>query len=292
MNAIALVLGASGQLGSEIKAICSSYKNITFYFANRDEIDIEDPELTSILDFRCPDIVINCAAYTAVDKAETEALKAYSVNAKSLKALSRATRNCGSLLLHISSDYVYHIDKRGPLLETDRCNPQGQYAMSKFQGEEIIRNSIEHHIILRTSWLYSTFGNNFVKTMLKLSQNKKELAIVSDQLGAPTYARDLAHAICSICDTVVSDKKQIDKYCGTYNFANEGLTSWYDFAKTIFEIEDIEIGLHKVSTKAYNAPAPRPQWSLMSKKKIKTTFDIKIDHWRDALIRMLSDLDK
>lgn len=290
MTKIALVLGASGQLGSEIKEICSAYDSMTFYFASRNEIDLEDPELFSLIDYHCPNIVINCAAYTAVDKAEEDQEKAFAINTKATKALAVAANHCGAPLIHISSDYVYHIAKRGPLLEEDICSPKGIYAQSKYNGEDEVRSTTEEHIILRTSWLYSSFGNNFVKTMIRLGKTKDHLNIVSDQLGAPTYARDLAHTICRIADKVVHTPNPSPLF-GTYNYANEGVTSWFDFAKTIFELEQIDVSLDKITTKDYNAPAPRPQWSLLSKKKIKDTFDITIPHWRDGLIRMLAALE-
>ena len=291
MSKLVLVLGAGGQVGSEIKSICSQYEDFTFYFANRNEIDLEDPDLISLIDFHTPDIVINCAAYTAVDRAENERDKAFSINAKSLVKLCEAVKSCGASLIHISSDYVYNIYKRGPLLEGDKCNPQGQYALSKFEGEEIVRSSLEKHIIIRTSWLYSTFGNNFVKTMIRLGQERNSLSIVANQLGAPTYAQDLAHAICKICVDLIEKSNSQNNLYGTYNFANEGVTSWYDFAKTIFELQQIDVKVNKTSTKEYNAPAPRPYWSLMSKKKIKNTFNLEIDHWRPALERMLKNLN-
>jgi dTDP-4-dehydrorhamnose reductase len=290
MSKLALVLGAGGQLGSEIKSICSDYDNLTFYFADRKEIDLKDPDLISLIDYHTPDVVINCAAYTAVDRAETEKEKAFEINAHSLTKICEAVKQCGAILIHISSDYVYNIPKRGPLTEEDNCNPQGQYAISKYEGEEIVRSLLKKHIIIRTSWLYSTYGNNFVKTMIKLSQERKTLSVVADQFGAPTYARDLAETICRISERLVDDPKDIDSYFGTYNYANEGLTSWYDFAQNIFDIENIDVELQKTSTKEYNAPAPRPHWSLMSKNKIKNTFELEIDHWRNALKRMLENL--
>lgn len=290
MSKLALVLGAGGQLGSEIKSICSDYDDLTFYFANRQEIDLQDPDLISLIDYHTPDIVINCAAYTAVDRAETEKEKAFDINARALTKLCEAVKQCGAVLIHISSDYVYNIPKRGPLTEDDNCNPQGQYAISKYEGEEIVRTLLKKHIILRTSWLYSTYGNNFVKTMIKLGRERKSLTVVADQYGAPTYALDLAHAICTICERIAVTSKDDTSYYGTYNYANEGLTSWYDFAKNIFNIKGIDVEVHKTTTEAYNAPAPRPHWSLMSKKKIKNTFDLQIDHWRNALSRMLDNL--
>lgn len=290
MSKLALVLGAGGQLGSEIKSICSDYDDLTFYFANRQEIDLQDPDLISLIDYHTPDIVINCAAYTAVDRAETEKEKAFEINAKSLIKLCEAIKQCGAILIHISSDYVYNIPKRGPLTEEDKCNPQGQYALSKYEGEEIVRSLLKKHIIIRTSWLYSIYGNNFVKTIIRLGKDRKSLYVVADQFGAPTYALDLAETICTISECLVDNTKDIDAYFGTYNYANEGLTSWYDFARNIFDIENIDVELQKTSTKEYNAPAHRPRWSLMSMKKIKNTFDLEIDHWRNALERMLENL--
>lgn len=291
MQKLILVLGSSGQLGSEIKAICNDYSNFTFYFANRNEIDLQAFDLLSLIENHRPSYVINCAAYTAVDKAEADQEKALVINGKAMVTLSEAVKNLGATLIHISSDYVYHNqNKRGPLTEIDECYPQSIYANSKLLGENNIRSSIAEHIILRTSWLYSSFGNNFVKTMLKLSETKKELQIVSDQIGAPTYARDLAHSICKIIQVLdhAENKKQL---YGTYNFANEGVTSWFDFAKEIFRIKQIEVNVLPTTTKAYNAPAPRPLWSVMSKKKIKENFHLQIDHWRQALIRMLNELN-
>lgn len=291
MSKIALILGSGGQLGSEFKSIYKEIPDITFYFATRDEIDIEDPELDSLLDFHCPDVVINCAAYTAVDKAEEDSEKAYSINTNALTMLAKATKKCGAILIHISSDYVYHLDKKGPLLETDICSPKGVYAKSKLAGEQIIKETIDEHIILRTSWLYSSFGNNFVKTMIKLGATRNEISIVADQIGAPTYARDLARAVGSIAHQLLFSDAENKPY-GTYNYSNEGAISWYDFAQTIFDLKKFKVTLSKTTTKAYNAPAARPNWSVLSKNKIKNTFKLETPHWLDGLRRMLVELDK
>ena len=290
MSNIVLVLGASGQLGHSIKKITDRFKDLTFYFAGRDEIDILDPELFSLLDYHCPNIVINCAAYTSVDLAETEILKAQQVNTQALQALSKATANCGAALIHLSSDYVYHNPKSGPLLETDECFPKGIYAKSKLEGEKLVIKHLARHIIIRTSWLYGEVGNNFVKTMLKLAERHNSLKIVSDQVGAPTYTHDLALALGQICQHVCTNPFE-KSYYGIFNYANEGLTSWSEFAKAIFTLKEKQIDIKSISTQEYGAAAPRPKWSFLSKNKIKKTFNLTIPHWHDALKRMLNNLD-
>ncbi len=290
MSNLVLVLGSSGQLGREIKEVYQYYENLTFYFADRKEIDINDPDLTSLIDYHLPKIVINCAAYTAVDTAENDNSSAFATNSKAVKNLAQACKNCRATLIHISSDYVYHIEKKGPLLESDPCLPQGVYAKSKLEGEKNIRENLDQHIIIRTSWLYSSFGNNFVKTMLRLSDSKSTLNIVDDQIGAPTYAADLAQTLCEISNHVIDLDYQEKSTFGTYNFANEGLTTWYHFAQEIFNLSGIKISLFPTTSEQFNAPAPRPLWSVMSKQKIKSTFNLEIAHWREALQRMLHKL--
>ena len=276
-----LITGSGGQLGSELKAIHSRYGQFEFIFTDRSNMDISHEScIQKIIDYR-PDFIINTAAYTSVDKSEIDYDNAMLVNATAVQYLCQAANSLGAILIHISSDYVYHIKKYGPLVETDATNPQSTYAISKKAGEILVLRECNKGIIIRTSWLYSYFGHNFVNTMLHLAETKSELNIVDDQYGSPTYAADLAQAILDIA-TFLS--KQDDfKDWGVYNFSNEGIITWLGFAREIFALNEKNIELTPTTTKEYNAPAKRPLWSVMSKQKIKSTFGTHTRHWREAL---------
>jgi len=280
-----LITGSNGQLGKELQVVSLKYPEYHFIFGTRTDYNVGNKDIIDKVVALRPNYIINCAAYTAVDKAEGEVNESFAANADACKWLTEAAQNIGACIIHISSDYVYHIEKWGVLSESDVPNPQSVYSTSKYKGEEYVRN-YPKHIILRTSWVYSAYGNNFVKTMLKLGNIKNELTIVHDQIGAPTYAADLATAILQIIDQIENSNKQDDLY-GTYNYSNEGAISWLDFAAAIFEEADLKVTLSPTTTALYNAPAPRPLWSVMSKSKIKNAFKLDIPHWRDGLRRCL-----
>lgn len=274
---VVLVAGASGQLGQALQAIAPSYRELTFHFASSGEADITDKSsLDEVFGRVKPDFCINAAAYTAVDKAESEPDKAFSVNVTGARNLAEVCRSNKTTLIHISTDFVFDGNKQSPYNENDPTHPQSVYGQSKRDGEIEIENILPQHYIIRTSWLYSQFGNNFMKTMLRLAQERPSLSVVNDQTGTPTHAVDLAKALI----TIILSKKEA---YGIYHYSNEGTATWYDFAKKIFEVNNIDIELHPIPTSAYPTPAQRPKYSVLDKSRIKREFGIKIAHWEDTL---------
>ena len=284
-----LVTGSNGQLGSELKALIqhptSNIQHHDFYFTDRSTLDITNK--TSVENFCLTNnikIIINCAAYTAVDNAETDEEMAYAINHKAVETLAHIAKNNDTALIHISTDYVFDGSNFKPYEENDPTNPQSVYGASKLAGEEAMQNiNPKNSLIIRTSWVYSSFGNNFVKTMLRLGRERDELGVIFDQVGTPTYARDLAQAILQIIQNIE---------CGTqnteiYHYSNEGVCSWYDFAIAIFEMQSITCKVTPIETKAYPTPATRPHYSLLNKAKIKTDYCLTIPYWRDSLRQTL-----
>lgn len=282
------VPGAKGQVGSELQAL---HKNTeaTFHFTDM-EVDLTDEQAIARTFKKIkPTAVINCAAYTAVDKAEDEVELNQKVNDIAVGYLAKGCKENDCKLIHFSSDYVYHIDKNSPLVESDICMPQGQYAVAKLAGEKKIQEHMPHNFaIIRTSWVYSSFGNNFVKTMIRLGKERDKLTIVNDQIGAPTYARDIAKTSLAILPYLEKDR---EKYAGVYNYCNSGKTNWNAFAQKIFELEDITCEVSPTTTAAYGAKAPRPLWSVMDTSKITQTFDLTIPSWEDSLRHCLDLLN-
>jgi len=277
-----IVTGANGQLGNEFREIAAINKTLNFSFFNSKELDITDEDtVNQIFASLDPDVCFNCAAYTAVDKAETETEAAMKVNVSGPILLAKACRTQNAILFHYSSDYVYHLHKKEALSEVDETNPQGVYAASKLEGEQKLIEIIEQYIIIRTSWVYSSFGNNFVKTMIRLGKERDTLQIVSDQIGTPTYARDIAEASMEILDNLIAQSEHT--HWGIYNFSNEGVTNWCEFAQTIFELANIDCKTLPITTEQFGAPAPRPKWSVLNKEKIKSTFKLEIPHWKESL---------
>lgn len=274
---VVVVTGASGQLGQSIKHIAETYKQVDFIYTDADEADITDPvKLKALFKKYTPDFCINAAAYTAVDKAESEHETAYNINAEGPKNLAEVCNEFDTALIHISTDFVFDGKKKEPYTEGDMTNPLGVYGETKRDGELVIQNTAKKYYILRTSWLYSQFGNNFMKTMLRLAEQRDSLGVVSDQTGTPTHAVDLAKAIMQI---ITSGKEAY----GLYHFSNEGVANWYDFAKQIFKINNVVIDLKPILTSAYPTPAKRPEYSVLSKQKIKDTFGITINKWEESL---------
>jgi len=281
-----LVTGFNGQLGSEINALISNDEclmfNAKWFFTERSALDITDK---NAIDNFCTQnnikIIINCAAYTAVDKAESDEEMAYAINHKAVETLAHIAKEKNISLIHISTDYVFDGSNFKPYTEDEPTNPQSIYGSSKLAGEEALQSiNPKNSIIIRTSWVYSSFGNNFVKTMLRLGREREELGVIFDQVGTPTYARDLADALLRMLSDeclVLNDNVEI------YNFSNEGVTSWYDFAKAIFEFSNIDCKVTPIETKEYPTPAARPHYSLLNKTKIKDTYNIEIPYWRDSL---------
>jgi dTDP-4-dehydrorhamnose reductase len=284
-----LVTGIKGQLGSELRELNASYTDHTFTFISRSELDFSNPEAMQLwfLD-KTFDIIINCAAYTAVDKAESEQALARAINSTAVETLARIAKEKGISLIHISTDYVFDGMNFKPYLETDPTHPQGVYGQTKLEGEQaMLAINPANSVIIRTSWVYSRFGNNFVKTMLRLGREREELGVIYDQVGAPTSARDLAIAILWIIKHPAINTQNATEI---YHFSNEGVCSWYDFAKTIFELSDIHCHVKPIETKDYPAPAKRPHYSLLNKSKIKNTFGMTIPYWKDSLQNCLAAL--
>ena len=274
-----LVTGSNGQLGNEIRVLAKDYPDFKFIYTDIDELDITDPykvELFCVLNK--PHVIINCAAYTAVDKAESDSSLAYLINATAVENLSRSASVIDALLIHISTDYVYDGKTWIPYIETDQTNPQSVYGTSKLAGEEAVLNYAEKGIILRTSWLYSAFGNNFLKTMIKYGTERDELRVVFDQVGTPTYARDLAKAILDIIPLSTQQSG-----VNLFHYSNEGVTSWFDFAQTIIIFSGIKCQVKPILTKDYPVSAVRPCFSVLNKSKIKETFNLTIPYWSDSV---------
>jgi len=281
MNNI-LVTGANGQVGSEIRELSSSYP-YKFYFTDKKQLDITNLQdiKTYIIDNNI-DTIINCAAYTAVDKAETEQELANKINHLSVKNLAMLSNEFNIKLIHISTDYVFDGKNFKPYNEDDITNPNSVYGQTKLDGENtILGSNLKDSIIIRTSWVYSSFGNNFVKTMLRLGKEKEELGVIFDQIGTPTYARDLAKTILDILPKIKNKKAEI------YHYSNEGAISWYDFAKEIMKMAKLDCDINPIETFQYPTPASRPHYSILNKTKIKKDFDITIPYWKDSLDKCL-----
>ncbi len=277
-----LVTGADGQLGREIEALHGVFDH-RFVFADRRRLDITDKEaISKMIEKEGIDTIINCAGYTAVDRAETERETADLINHVAVADIARIAKEKDVSLIHISTDYVFDGRHYRPYREDDPPNPASVYGESKLRGEEAIRKiAPKNSLIIRTSWVYSSYGNNFVKTMLRLGKEEKMLGVIYDQIGTPTYARDLARTILGILPHIQNDTPQI------YHYTNEGVTSWYDFAKEIMRMAGLACEVNPLETFQYPTPARRPHYSLLNKAKIKEHFDIKIPYWKDALSECL-----
>lgn len=286
-----LVTGAYGQLGSELKVLSDQYSEHRYLFTDADTLDITDEnQVGDFFEKEKPEFVINCAAYTAVDKAEVETDLAQKINANATALLAKYTRiyDCG--FIHISTDYVFNGKSFIPYTETDPVQPESIYGKTKLAGENFIRSSESKAVIIRTSWLYSSFGNNFVKTMLRLGKVRDVLKVVFDQVGTPTYAADLANAVLSIAS--VYEKEPENFKAGVYHFSNEGVASWYDFAKSIFEISEVNCKVIPVLSEEFPTPAKRPNFSVLNKSKIKSTFNFEIPYWKESLKSCLKKIQK
>lgn len=276
-----LVTGANGQLGSELNII-SQYEPFEFIFTDIDELNLTDASaVNSFFNTNKIDFCINCAAYTQVDNAEKNVEAARAVNVDAVQNLAEACTIYDTFLIHISTDFVFRGNSSLPLTEDVKPDPVSVYGFTKLEGENIAITSNPKTLIIRTSWLYSSFGQNFVKTMIRLAKQRDSLGIVNDQIGTPTYASDLAKAIIHIIKNY--DKYELTEYSGIYHYSNEGAASWYDFAQAIFELKELDIEVNPLKTVEYPTPAKRPQYSLLDKTKIKDTFQLKIPYWRDSL---------
>lgn len=283
-NLKTLVLGASGQLGQCLKAVAAKRKINTLDFPDEIAGNILDVEKLRLLFSETkPDFVINCAAYTAVDKAEDEIELCRLINKQGALNVALVCKEFGATLIHVSTDFVFKGDVLELLKEDDLAEPVSIYGLTKLEGEKDVISQLSTHYIIRTSWLYSEFANNFVKTMLKLGADRDELNVIADQIGSPTYAIDLAGAIL---DIIESGKEEY----GIYHYSNEGSISWFDFAKSIFDISDTKVKVNPIPTSAYPTKAMRPKFSVMDKTKIKNIFGIIVPYWRDSLAECIKQI--
>ncbi len=272
-----LVTGSNGQLGSCIRHIAPLHSDIQFLFTDFEELNISDAlAVNGLFEKQHFDFCINCAAYTAVDKAEVQKKACYEINAEGPKILAEACKTFDSTFIHISTDFVFDGQKTEPYTEQDAPNPLNVYGMSKLKGEEYVKNVLAKYFVVRTSWIYSEYGNNFMKTMLRLGRERNEISVVDDQVGSPTYARDLAQFLVHLIDTD-------EKAYGLYNYSNEGEISWFDFASEIFKLSGINVKLNPIKSEAYPTPATRPKNSTLNKAKAMQSFQIEIPFWRDSL---------
>jgi dTDP-4-dehydrorhamnose reductase len=286
-----LITGSNGQLGSEIKELVSEFENLECIFKDLPELDICDIDmLTTIIINQHINAVINCAAYTSVDQSEENPEIADQVNVKGVLNLVNALEKVNGKLIHISTDYVFDGNHSQPYKESDSVSPIGVYGETKRAGELAVLNSSIDAIVIRTSWLYSYYGNNFVKTMLRLGNEKESINVVFDQIGTPTYAKDLAKT----CMNILSDagSTNISKKGSLYHFSNEGVTSWYDFATAIMEISNIDCKVVPIETKDYPTQAIRPLYSVLDNYKIKSDFKVTIHNWRDSLANCLRKINQ
>jgi dTDP-4-dehydrorhamnose reductase len=285
-----LVTGANGQVGQCFRKLTPLYPDWHFYFAGSEDLNIADQRAVKLFFSANPRVewVINCAAYTAVDKAESEAAKARDINVKGVENLAKACAKTGALLIHFSSDYVYHTRQNTPFKENDPVQPKGVYARTKLAGERAAtRIHPEGTMVIRTSWVYAPVGQNFVKTMLRLGKERPELRVVADQIGTPTYAPDLALAVLQMMEKVAAGTLDRVLISGIWNYSNEGVASWYDFAQAIFDLSNVDCHVVPIQTQDYPTPAQRPPFSVLNKTKIKTSFGIEIPHWRKSLEKCL-----
>lgn len=277
-----VVTGSNGQLGSELKVLSDSYPQFEWVFADRNHITLDDLEvLKDQLELIKPNIIINCAAYTAVDKAESEVELANTINHLAVGVLAKWTSENNAKLIHVSTDYVFDGNSAVALTENASVNPINVYGSTKLAGEQVCLQQNPDALIIRTSWVYSSFGNNFVKTMSRLMQERDSLNVVNDQIGSPTYAADLAQAIMTIITN-------LDWKSGIYNFSNEGEISWYEFALAIKEIGGYDCEVGGIPSSSYPTPAKRPAYSLLDKSKIKKDYNVIVPNYKESLKKMMS----
>lgn len=286
---VVLVTGANGQLGQSLQFIAKNHPDVHFVFCDSSTLDITNSNnVTQVFSQFKPNFCINAAAYTAVDKAESEPEKAHLINVIGAQNIAEVCKETNCILLHISTDFVFDGTKKTPYTEEDQTNPTGVYGQTKLDGEKTIQNTFDHYYIIRTSWVYSQFGANFMKTMLRLASERDSLSVVNDQIGTPTHAVDLAECLVKIIQThchpeLVEGQQPTTHNFGIYNFSNEGQCSWYDFAKEIFRVNNIFINLQPIPTTSYPTPAQRPSYSVLDKSKIKRVFGVEIKDWAESL---------
>jgi dTDP-4-dehydrorhamnose reductase len=281
-----IVIGSKGQLGNEFQELEKQYPSFQFFFYDVEEMDIVNKDLVEkgIGEVQ-PDYVINCAAYTAVDKAETDKELSFSINSNAVRNIALACSANDVKFIHISTDYVFDGEASEPYTEDSDVNPSNIYGLSKLKGEQEAVKGNPDVIIIRTAWVYSVYGNNFVKTMLRLMNSKPEINVVSDQYGSPTYAHDLAEVIIHI----ISSGKWTP---GIYHFTNEGVISWFDFASEIKKLSALSCVIHPITTEQYPTPAKRPKYSVLNKSKIQQAFRVKLKDWKESLHQCLNKMPR
>lgn len=278
-----LVTGSEGQLGKELKD-CFAQSNHTIIYTDVADLDITNSKAVSeFIETNKPEYIINCAAYTAVDKAESDIDTCKLINSTAPGILAKAAKSVQANFIHVSTDYVFDGKSYIPYTEDMQTNPQSVYGATKLEGEINATKEYTNTVVIRTSWLYSSYANNFVKTMIRLGNERDTLSVIFDQVGTPTYAKDLALAIVAICNSE-------EFIPGIYHFSNEGACSWYDFAKEIHDLTKVNCNVVPIETKDYPTPAKRPHYSILNKSKIKTTYNLTIRHWKTALIECISKL--
>lgn len=279
-----LVTGSKGQLGNEVQVLAPSYSQFEFIFTDVEELDICDRKaVENYFAKRKIDVLLNCAAYTAVDKAEEDVELCYRINEKAVGILGEIAAEYGTRVVHVSTDYVFDGTSYRPYTEDMPVCPATVYGKSKLAGEQLLMDACPAAVIVRTSWLYSSFGNNFVKTMMRLGKERGTLNVIFDQVGTPTYAADLADTLLQIISA--------DKFVpGIYHYSNEGVCSWYDFTISIHKMAGINCRVLPIESKDYPAKTPRPHYSVLNKNKIKSNYNIQISHWEDGLRRCMDIL--
>lgn len=281
-----LVTGSKGQLGNEIRKLSSHFPNFQFVFTDIEELDLLDSTaVNQMIANEGFAVCLNCAAYTAVDRAEDEEEVAMKINVDAVENLAKVCEENGVFLIHVSTDYVFNGEMNRPYQETDETIPNSIYGWSKLKGEAAVFKQSSHAIIIRTSWLCSSFGNNFLKTMLKLGKERDKLGVVFDQVGTPTFAADLAKAMLIIAQQC--PQKPIQEI---YHFSNEGAVSWYDFAKAIMDLADLKCKVDPIESSAFPTKAKRPYYSVLNKEKIKKDYQIQIPYWRESLSETIEEI--
>lgn len=284
-----LITGANGQLGSEIRKSADLFPDARFVFTDVEELDITNPEAVErMLSEEKPQWLVNCAAYTAVDKAETDDETAWLINAVAPAILAEKSKAAGCRFIQVSTDYVFDGRNHRPYVEEDEVSPTSVYGTTKLEGELISLSNNPETLVIRTSWLYSSYGNNFVKSMIRLGMERDQLNVIFDQVGTPTNAGDLAMAILEIIRKIGSGLQEFVP--GIYHFSNEGVCSWYDFAIAIHQLYGINCSVNAIESKDYPSPVARPHYSVLNKSKIKSTFGIQIPYWRTSLEKCIQEI--
>lgn len=283
-----LVTGANGQLGTSIHRLSGSYRSFRFLFTDVDSLDICNAEsVDAFIQAHPVDYIVNCAAYTAVDKAEENRELCEQINRDAVANLAVAAKRCEAKMLHVSTDYVFDGTACVPYQETDTTNPQSVYGSTKRAGEKALLEICTDAVIVRTAWLYSEYGNNFVKTMLRLGSEHEEIRVVFDQVGSPTYATDLALALL----TILEQAEQGQYQPGIYHFTDEGVCSWYDFTVKIIQLAGLQARVLPIESKDYPTKAVRPHFSVLNKQKIKSSYGLVIPHWEESLRKCMENMN-